>query len=51
VLYFLGVASEEKGMNGMPHSPTFQADEDAILVGARGMSAVLLDYLEETVAP
>jgi metal-dependent amidase/aminoacylase/carboxypeptidase family protein len=46
VLYFLGVANEDKGINGMPHAPDFRADEDAIAVGARAMAAVLWDYLE-----
>lgn len=45
MMYFLGVANKAKGMDGMPHSPTFQADEAAIAVGARTMSAVLLDWL------
>jgi metal-dependent amidase/aminoacylase/carboxypeptidase family protein len=40
VFYFLGVAS-------MPHSPDFVADESAMLVGARAMTAVLLDRLGE----
>ena len=45
VLYFLGVANAAEGKNGMPHAPNFQADEDAIVVGARAMSAILLDYV------
>jgi amidohydrolase len=45
-MYWLGVANSALGYNGMPHSPAFVADEEAIFVGARVMAAVLLDYLE-----
>lgn len=45
VMYWLGVSNPEKGTIGMPHSPGYVADDGAILVGARTMSAVLLDYL------
>jgi metal-dependent amidase/aminoacylase/carboxypeptidase family protein len=45
VMFWLGVANAKKGIPGMPHSPDYVADEDAILVGARAMSAVLLDAL------
>jgi metal-dependent amidase/aminoacylase/carboxypeptidase family protein len=45
-MYWLGVANSELGYNGMPHSPGFVADEEAIFVGAKTMAAVLLDYLE-----
>ena len=43
--FFLGVANAERGWAGMPHSPDFVADEEAIFVGARAMLAVLLDQL------
>jgi metal-dependent amidase/aminoacylase/carboxypeptidase family protein len=46
-MYWLGVSNSELGYEGMPHSPNFVADEEAIFVGARVMSAVLLDYLEK----
>jgi len=46
VLYFLGVSNTEKGIIGMPHSPQFAVDLDAILIGAKTMAAVLLDHLE-----
>jgi metal-dependent amidase/aminoacylase/carboxypeptidase family protein len=46
VMYFLGVSNAEKGIIGMPHSPQFAVDEEAIFVGARTMAAVLLNYLE-----
>jgi len=45
VMYFLGVSNQEKGIVGMPHSPGYVADEGAILVGARAMTAVILDWL------
>lgn len=43
--FFLGVANPERGWAGMPHTPDFVADEEAIFVGARAMLAVLLDQL------
>jgi metal-dependent amidase/aminoacylase/carboxypeptidase family protein len=46
VLFFLGVSNPEKGIIGVPHAPFHQADDGAILVGARAMANVLLDYLE-----
>jgi metal-dependent amidase/aminoacylase/carboxypeptidase family protein len=45
-MYFLGVSNEKKGIVGVPHSPNFMADEEAIGVGARAMTRVLLNYLE-----
>ena len=44
VMYFLGVSNSEKGWVGMPHSPQYVADEEAIFVGAQAMAAVMLDY-------
>ncbi len=44
-MYWLGVANAELGYVGMPHSPDFVADEEAIFVGAKAMAAVLLDFL------
>lgn len=46
-MYWLGVANAELGYVGMPHSPDFVADEDAIFVGAKAMAALLLDFLEK----
>jgi len=46
VMFFLGVSNPEKGTVGMPHTPNYVADDDAIVVGARAMAAVLLDFLE-----
>jgi amidohydrolase len=45
-MYWLGVSNSEKGTVGMPHTADYVADEEAIIVGARAMSAVMLDYLE-----
>ncbi|MEO7962599.1 MAG: amidohydrolase [Gemmatimonadaceae bacterium] len=45
VMWFLGVANAAKGIRGMPHAPDYDADEKAIVVGARAMTAVLLDRL------
>jgi len=44
-MYWLGVSNSELGYVGMPHSPDFVADEESIIVGARAMAAVLLDFL------
>ena len=46
VMFWLGVSNPEKGTVGLPHSPGYVADEEAIFVGAKAMAAVLLDYLE-----
>ena len=46
VMYFLGVSNEDRGIIGMPHSPQFAVDEEAIFVGARTMAVVLLGYLD-----
>jgi metal-dependent amidase/aminoacylase/carboxypeptidase family protein len=43
VMYFLGVSNSEEGWVGMPHSPDYVADEEAIFVGARTMAAVFFD--------
>ena len=46
VFWFLGVNNSAKGTVGMPHSPNYVADEGAILVAARAMTAVMLDRLK-----
>jgi metal-dependent amidase/aminoacylase/carboxypeptidase family protein len=46
VMSFLGVSNSAKGIVGMPHSPRFAVDEEAIIIGAKTMAAVLWDYLE-----
>lgn len=45
VMFFLGVANASKGLAGMPHTPDYVPDEEAIFVGARAMTVVLLDFL------
>ena len=45
VMYFLGVSNPEAGTVGMPHTPAYVADDGAILVGVRAMTAVLLDWI------
>ncbi len=44
-MFFLGVSNEAKGWVGMPHSPNYMADDEAIFVGARTMAAIMLDAL------
>jgi metal-dependent amidase/aminoacylase/carboxypeptidase family protein len=50
VMYFLGVSNAAKGTVGMPHAPDYVADEGAILIGARAMTAVLLERLSTSSA-
>lgn len=45
VMYLLGVSNQARGWVGMPHSPGYVADEAAIGIGARALTAVLLDRL------
>jgi metal-dependent amidase/aminoacylase/carboxypeptidase family protein len=49
-MYFLGVSNTAKGWFGMPHTPTFVADEEAIFVGAKAMAAVFLDLFADSVS-
>ena len=44
-MYWLGVSNPELGTVGFPHSPDFVADEQAIVVGAKAMAAVLVHFL------
>jgi metal-dependent amidase/aminoacylase/carboxypeptidase family protein len=46
VMFFLGVSNTKNATTGMPHTPDYVADEEALFVGARGMAAVLCDALE-----
>jgi metal-dependent amidase/aminoacylase/carboxypeptidase family protein len=46
VMFFLGVANASKGLVGMPHTSDYVPDEEAIFVGARAMTAVVLDFLQ-----
>lgn len=41
--FFIGVSNSANGWVGMPHSPNYVADEEAIFVGARAMTRVMLD--------
>ncbi len=43
--FYLGVADDETGMNGAPHTPGFAADERAIGHGVRAMTGLLTDRL------
>ncbi len=47
-MYWLGVSNSEEGTVGMPHSPGYVADEEAIFVGARAMAAVLIEALHNS---
>jgi len=44
--YFLGVGNTSKGITAMIHTPEFDADEEALVIGVKVMSNVLLDYLD-----
>jgi len=44
--FMLGVGNTEKGWTSYVHTPTFQPDEEAIRVGVRAASALLLGRLE-----
>ncbi len=44
-MYLLGVSNAARGWVGMPHSPGYIADEAAIVIGARALTAILLDRL------
>lgn len=46
IMIFLGVSNPEKGILGIPHHPNFAADDDAIAVGIRGMTRILIESLE-----
>ena len=45
VMFFLGVSNQAKGMIGMPHTPDYVADDAAIAVGAKVMTAIMLDRM------
>ncbi len=46
IMLFLGVSNSEKGWVGMPHSPGYVADEEAIFVGIRTLAALIFDALD-----
>lgn len=44
-MFFLGVSNESRGWFGLPHSPDYVADEEAITIGARAMARIMLDSM------
>jgi amidohydrolase len=44
--YFLGVGNRARGINAPWHTADFDIDEESLVVGAKVMSNVLLDYLD-----
>ena len=44
--YWLGVGNKAKGITASVHTPDFDIDEDALVVGVKTMTSVVLDYLE-----
>ncbi len=46
-MYFLGVANTEQGIRGMPHAPDFSVDEEAIIIGTKVMTNIVIDYLQK----
>ena len=45
-MFWLGVGNPEKGMTAMLHTADFDADEDALPIGVKTMSNLVLDYLD-----
>ncbi len=45
VYFLLGVANPEKGIQSMLHSESFDLDEDALLLGVKAMTCLVLDRL------
>jgi amidohydrolase len=45
-MFFLGVSNEAEGIMGLPHHPMFAVDEEAIVLGAKAMTLVIVDYLK-----
>jgi amidohydrolase len=43
--FFLGVGNEAEGWTSYVHTPTFRPDEEALRVGVRAVSTLLLDFL------
>jgi amidohydrolase len=44
--YFVGVRNAERGITAAHHTPDFDLDEDGLVIGAKVMSSMVLDYLE-----
>lgn len=47
--YFLGVGNRARGITAGLHTPDFDLDEDALVVGTVTMTSLVLDYLREGV--
>lgn len=45
--YHLGVGNRAKGISAGLHTPEFDLDEDALVVGVRAMTNLAFDYLED----
>lgn len=48
VLFFLGASNQEKDILAMPHTPSFNIDEETIKVGIEFSSSLLLDRLNNS---
>jgi amidohydrolase len=48
IFYFLGVGNKAKGVTAMIHTAEFDLDENALVIGVKTMSNVLVDYLDRT---
>ena len=48
VLFRLGTANREKGIDAPLHNPRFDVDEESIIIGTRIMSLVAANYLSAT---
>ena len=46
LFFFLGVGNKAKGLTAMVHTPDFDIDEDALVIGVKTMANVLTDYLD-----
>jgi metal-dependent amidase/aminoacylase/carboxypeptidase family protein len=44
--FFMGVSNRERGWIGMPHTPSYVADEESIFIGARALARVMLDAMQ-----
>jgi amidohydrolase len=44
--YFLGVGNKSKGITAGWHTPEFEVDEESLVIGAKVMTNVLVDYLD-----
>lgn len=44
-MFFLGVSNATRNWVGLPHSPDYVADEEAIAIGSRAMARIMLDHM------